>query len=191
MAKFQVLFPHLDDRQRRLVMGAEAGCWPSRSDDPPPAVARVGLGFEGDAILSPPGRRRIYSNRGIEIVAETAAARGRSFEMLLADETCLPLGLLQTRLDGSPSWGAPGPLNDLVALAIELLSPSLVDAGLLAEVTRTAFPRPGRRAAGLPPSAALRLGRARHHHEPDCGTHPRPSAISDAPALSTAATGPG
>ena len=170
MAKFQVLFPHLDDRQRRLVMGAEAGCWPSRSDDPPPAVARVGLGFEGDAILSPPGRRRIYSNRGIEIVAETAAARAASPSRccLPTRPACLPLGLLQARLDGSPSWGAPGPLNDLVALAIELLSPSLVDAGLLAEVTRTAFPRPGRRAAGLPPSAALRLGRARHHHEPDC-----------------------
>ena len=100
-----------------------------------------GLGLDGDAILSRPGRRRIYSNRGIEIVAETAAERGgKSFGLLLADEICLPLGLLHTRLDGSPSWGAAGPLADLVTLAVELLSPSLVDAELLAEATRTAFP---------------------------------------------------
>ncbi len=100
-----------------------------------------GLGLDGDAILSRPGRRRIYSNRGIEIVAETAAARaGTSFRQLLADEVCLPLGLLHTSLDGSPAAAAAGPLADLVTLAIELLSPSLIDAALLAEATRTAFP---------------------------------------------------
>ena len=100
-----------------------------------------GLGLDSDAVLSRPGRRRIYSNRGIEIVAETAAARaGKPFGLLLADEVCLPLGLLHTRLDGSPSAGAAGPLADLVTLAIELLSPSLIDEELLAEATRTAFP---------------------------------------------------
>jgi CubicO group peptidase (beta-lactamase class C family) len=100
-----------------------------------------GLGLNGDAIISRPGRRRIYSNRGIEIVAEAVAARGgKSFELLLADEICLPLGLLHTRLDGSPALGAAGPLSDLITLAIELLSPSLVDAELLAEATQTAFP---------------------------------------------------
>ena len=99
-----------------------------------------GLGLDGDTILSPPGRRRIYSNRGMEIVADTAAARaGKSFELLLADEICLPLGLLHTRLDGSPGWGAAGPLSDLVTLAVELLDPSLIDADLLAEATATAF----------------------------------------------------
>ncbi|MGO9141725.1 MAG: serine hydrolase domain-containing protein [Streptosporangiaceae bacterium] len=100
-----------------------------------------GLGLDGDAILSQPGRQRIYSNRGIEIAAETAAMRsGKSFELLLADEICLPLGLLHTRLNGSPASGAAGPLSDLIALAIELLSPSLIDPQLLADATRTAFP---------------------------------------------------
>ena len=59
---------------------------------------------------------------------------------MLTDEICLPLGLRNTRLEGSPALGATGPLSDLVTLAIELLSPSLVDAELLAEATRTAFP---------------------------------------------------
>ena len=100
-----------------------------------------GLAFDSDAILSPPGRRRIYSNRGIEIVADIIAARsGQPFERLLADEICLPLGMTGTRLEGSPAWGAVGPLSDLMNLAVELASPSLVDDDLMAEATRTAFP---------------------------------------------------
>jgi len=99
-----------------------------------------GLGLDG-RVLSRPGRRRIYSNTGLEIVAETVAARsGKPFEALLTDEVLLPLGLSRTRLDGSPAWGASGPLTDLVALATELLTPTLLDAGLLAEATTTAYP---------------------------------------------------
>jgi CubicO group peptidase (beta-lactamase class C family) len=114
-----------------------------------------GLGLDGDAILSPPGRRRIYSNRGIEIVAGTLAARaGQSFERLLADQICLPLGMTGTWLDGSPAWGASGPLRDLMNLAIELISPSLIGEQLLAEATRTAFP-------GLP-GVAPGFGRQPH-----------------------------
>jgi len=100
-----------------------------------------GLAFDGDAVLARPGTRRIYSNRGIEIVADLIAARsGQPFERLLADEICLPLGMAGTRLEGSPAWGAVGPLADLMNLAVELASPSLVDEDLLAEATRTAFP---------------------------------------------------
>ncbi|MGD0607756.1 MAG: serine hydrolase domain-containing protein [Streptosporangiaceae bacterium] len=100
-----------------------------------------GLGLNGDAILSRPGRQRIYSNRGIEIVADNLAARsGQPFERLLADEICLPLGMTGTRLEGSPAWGAVGPLRDLMTLAIELVSPELVREDLLAEATQTAFP---------------------------------------------------
>jgi CubicO group peptidase (beta-lactamase class C family) len=100
-----------------------------------------GLAFDSDAIQAKPGQRRIYSNRGIEIVAEVLAARsGQPFERLLADEVCLPLGLAATRLDGSPAWGAVGPLTDLMNLAVELASPSLVNEDLLAEATRVAFP---------------------------------------------------
>ena len=100
-----------------------------------------GLAFDSDAILTPPGRRRVYSNRGIEIVAEILAARaGRPFERLLADEICLPLGMAGTRLAGSPAWGAVGPLTDLMNLAVELASPSLIDEDLLAQATQTVFP---------------------------------------------------
>jgi CubicO group peptidase (beta-lactamase class C family) len=114
-----------------------------------------GIAFDSDAILSPPGRRRIYSNRGIEIAADVIAARsGQPFERLLADEVCLPLGMTATRLAGSPAWGAVGPLSDLMNLAVELASPSLVDEDLLALATSTAFP-------GLP-GVVPGFGRQRH-----------------------------
>ena len=100
-----------------------------------------GLAFDSDTVLARPGQRRIYSNRGIEIVADVVAARsGQPFERLLADEVCLPLGMASTRLEGSPAWGAVGPLTDLMNLAVELASPSLIDEDLLAEATSTAFP---------------------------------------------------
>jgi CubicO group peptidase (beta-lactamase class C family) len=100
-----------------------------------------GLAPDRDMVLSQPGRQRIYSNRGIEIVADILAARsGQSFERLLADETCLPLGMAGTWLEGSPARGGYGPLRDLMNLTIELINPSLIGAGLMAQATRTVFP---------------------------------------------------
>ncbi len=118
-----------------------------------------GLGLDDDTILSRPGRRRVYSNRGIEIVADILATRsGQRFERLLADEICLPLGMTGTRLEGSPAWGAVGPLRDLMTLAIELVSPDLVREDLLAEATQTAFPGLPGVLPGFGQAAALRLG---------------------------------
>ena len=118
-----------------------------------------GLGLDGDAILSRPGRLGIYSNRGIEIVADILAARsGQPFERLLAQQICLPLGMADTRLDGSPAWGAVGPLRDLLTLAIELLTPELLSENLLAEATRTAFGGLSGVLPGFGRAAALRLG---------------------------------
>ncbi len=138
VTKLLVALAALDATQRGLLdLDEPAG--------PPGSTIRhllahaSGLAFASDAVLSPPGRRRIYSNRGIEIVADIVAARsGQPFERLLAQEICLPLGMAATRLEGSPAWGAIGPLADLMNLAVELASPSLVDEDLLAQATRTA-----------------------------------------------------
>lgn len=100
-----------------------------------------GLSLDGDLVHSRPGKRRVYSNRGIELVADLVAARsGRPFEDVLRDEVLRPLGMHATALQGSPASGAVGPLSDLLALADELLRPSLVDEDLMAEATRTVFP---------------------------------------------------
>jgi CubicO group peptidase (beta-lactamase class C family) len=99
-----------------------------------------GLAFDSDDVLSPPGRRRIYSNRGFEqLAAFTGERAGAPFAGLLRDWVLEPLGMSATELRGSPASGASGPLRDLAALGRELLAPTLVPE-LMPEATRTAFP---------------------------------------------------
>jgi len=50
------------------------------------------------------------------------------------------VGLAATRLEGSPAWGAVGPLEDLLALGRELLAPRFVAEETIAEATAVAFP---------------------------------------------------
>ncbi len=99
-----------------------------------------GLAPEDDTVLNAPGRRRIYSNRGFEVLAETVSARtGTAFAELVDASVLGPLGMTGTRLEGSPAAGLRGPLSDLAALGRELLAPTLVP-DLMGEATSTAFP---------------------------------------------------
>jgi CubicO group peptidase (beta-lactamase class C family) len=114
---------------------------------PPGATVRhllahaSGLGFDGDAILAPPGRRRIYSNPGFDALGALVAERaGRPFGVVLHDWMFEPLGMTATRLVDRPSQGLEGPLDDLAALAGELLRPSLLAPPLLEMATSVAFP---------------------------------------------------
>jgi CubicO group peptidase (beta-lactamase class C family) len=99
-----------------------------------------GLAPDSDDVLSAPGRRRIYSNRGIEIAAELVATRtGGDFGAVLRERVLEPLCMSGTELTGSPAHGARGPVRDLAALGRELLAPTLAPS-LMAEATRPAFP---------------------------------------------------
>jgi CubicO group peptidase (beta-lactamase class C family) len=99
-----------------------------------------GLPPEEGPPLMPPGRRRIYSNYGIELAAALVAGRARiDFAEYLRAAVMAPLGLAG-ELRGSPAWGYRGPLDDLLALARELLEPRLVAAETLAEATSVQFP---------------------------------------------------
>ena len=99
-----------------------------------------GLPPEAGPPLAPPGRRRIYSNAGIETAAELVAARaGMPFADYFAAAVSRPLGLAG-ELVSSPAWGYRGPLADLLALGRELLSPTLVAGETLAEATTVQFP---------------------------------------------------
>ena len=87
-----------------------------------------------------PGRRRIYSNTGIELGAELVAERaGMPFGDYLRAAVVAPLGLAG-ELHGSPAWGYRGPLDDLLALGRELLQPTLVARETLLEATSVQFP---------------------------------------------------
>ena len=100
-----------------------------------------GLPPDGDNPTVAPATRRIYSNRGFEIIADLIAQRaGMPFADYLDAAVLAPLAMTATRLSGSPASGATGPLRDLLALAGELVTPTLIAPDTLAQATRVAFP---------------------------------------------------
>jgi CubicO group peptidase (beta-lactamase class C family) len=99
-----------------------------------------GLPPDGGEPITQPGRRRIYSNTGIEQAAALLADRAEMpFEDYFAHAVAAPLGL-RGALAGSPAHGYRGPLGDLLALVRELLEPTLVAPETLAEATTVQFP---------------------------------------------------
>jgi CubicO group peptidase (beta-lactamase class C family) len=100
-----------------------------------------GLPFEGEQPISRPGRRRIYSNTGFEVLAALVGERAEmAFDEYLRAAVLDPLDMSATRLEGSPAAGLRGPLDDLLAFARELLVPRLIAPETLAEATEVAFP---------------------------------------------------
>jgi CubicO group peptidase (beta-lactamase class C family) len=99
-----------------------------------------GLGPEAGPPLMPPEKRRIYSNYGIELAAALVEERaGMPFAEYLRAAVTGPLGLSGS-LAGSPAWGYLGPLDDLLALAREVLAPTILATETLAEATTVQFP---------------------------------------------------
>jgi len=99
-----------------------------------------GLATEVGPPLMAPEQRRIYSNYGIELAAGLVASRaGMPVAEYLRAAVMEPLGFAG-ELAGSPAWGYRGPLDDALALARELLTPTLVAPETLAEATSVQFP---------------------------------------------------
>lgn len=100
-----------------------------------------GLAFDQDRVIAPPGRRRIYSNPGIERFADHLADRsGMSFAEYLTSGVLEPLGMARTELRGSPAHAIWGTVSDLLRLSRELLRPTLVSGDTLDDATRPHFP---------------------------------------------------
>jgi CubicO group peptidase (beta-lactamase class C family) len=99
-----------------------------------------GLPIDGEQPITEPGRRRIYSNTGIELAARLLEKRAEMpFAEYFAHAVVRPLGL-SGHLAGSPAHGYRGPLDDLVSIGRELLRPTLVASETLAEATTVQFP---------------------------------------------------
>jgi CubicO group peptidase (beta-lactamase class C family) len=100
-----------------------------------------GLAFDGDRTIAPPGRRRIYSNSGIERFAAHLALRAdMPFEEYLRLGVLEPLGMVHTEVRGSPAHAVWSTVTDLLAFSRELLAPTLVSTATLSEATRPQFP---------------------------------------------------
>jgi CubicO group peptidase (beta-lactamase class C family) len=102
-----------------------------------------GLGPDAEEPLTSPGRRRIYSNAGFEVLAGYLSDRsGRRWQEVVTDSVIRPLGMESTWVlgDASPASGATGSVSDLLALGRELLCPTIISASALDAATRVAFP---------------------------------------------------
>jgi CubicO group peptidase (beta-lactamase class C family) len=101
----------------------------------------AGLPADPGGPIGQPGRKRIYSNWGYDLLGELVEERvGLPFAEHLRIEVLEPLGMDTTRLAGSPAYAGHGTVADLLALARELLDPQLLDHSLLEEATAVAFP---------------------------------------------------
>lgn len=113
---------------------------------PPGATVRhllahaSGLPFEGSDPIAAPGKRRIYSNPGFDLLGALVAERaGIAFEAAITAWVLEPLGMTRTSLLERPSQGLHGPPVDLAALAHELLRPTLIADMTYALATTVAF----------------------------------------------------
>lgn len=117
---------------------------------PPGATVRhllahaSGVALQSGKVLAKPGTRRIYSNYGFTVLAETVEREsGIEFGRYLAEAVCEPLSMRSTRLDGgaeAAGFGATSTATDLAAFAGDLLRPSTVSAQMHADATTVQFP---------------------------------------------------
>ena len=114
---------------------------------PPDATVRhllahaSGLGPETLTPISGPGRTRIYSNAGFDLLGQLLAERaGLPMATVVAQEVLEPLEMTHTRLAGRAAAGMHGSLADLARFGRELLRPALIGPATLAMATTVAFP---------------------------------------------------
>lgn len=99
-----------------------------------------GYPFEGDEPIAAPGRRRTYSNTGIELATTTIEEQaGIPFATYLAEAVLQPLAMASTELRGSPAHGLASTGRDVCSLLAELQRPRLLSVEGAAEATSVQY----------------------------------------------------
>ncbi|WP_068162692.1 serine hydrolase domain-containing protein [Rhodococcus phenolicus] len=100
-----------------------------------------GLAFGEQKVQTEPGRKRIYSSAGFEVLADLIAAEtGIAFPDYLSEAVFEPLGMRESTLPGPAGHGAHSSVTDLSRFAAELLAPTLISGEMLAAATSVQFP---------------------------------------------------
>ncbi|WP_179475610.1 serine hydrolase domain-containing protein [Mycolicibacterium vinylchloridicum] len=93
-----------------------------------------GLSMHSAQVMAEPGKRRVYSNYGFQVLAETIeTAAGIEFGRYLAEAMFEPLGMAASSLAGGAAaagYGGTSTVDDLVVFAGDLLAPRTVSAPL-------------------------------------------------------------
>jgi CubicO group peptidase (beta-lactamase class C family) len=125
-----------------VELDAEAG--------PPGSTVRhllahaTGYAMNSPELIAKPGQRRVYSNYGFRVLAETVEqASGIEFGQYLAEAVFEPLGMTDSTLKGGAEgagFGATSTVANLTAFAGDLLRPKLVSEQMHAEAIDVQFP---------------------------------------------------
>ena len=103
-----------------------------------------GYSMHTDQVMSEPGKRRIYSNYGFGVAAQTVAQEADiEFGHYLGEAVFEPLGMASSELEGGAAaagYGVTSTVADLAAFAVDLLKPTLVSAEMHAEAIAVQFP---------------------------------------------------
>lgn len=99
-----------------------------------------GLDFDGTEVAAP-GTRRIYSNAAFDRLGDHVAARsGLPFADYLAEGVLTPLGMGSSELRGSGGQDLWSNVDDLVRLAAELSTPTLVHSSTHEQMIHVQWP---------------------------------------------------
>jgi CubicO group peptidase (beta-lactamase class C family) len=103
-----------------------------------------GYSMRSAEVLNPPGKRRVYSNYGFQVLAQAVAQAAEiDFTRYLAEAVFEPLGMADTVLDGgaqAAGFGATSTVADLAVFAGDLLRPVTVSPEMHAEAIDVQFP---------------------------------------------------
>ena len=100
-----------------------------------------GLPFEGHRPVAAPGKRRIYSNEGFDVLGEVlAGATGMGVAQWVRRSVFEPLGMTTADIPGSPAHAGLASADDLSLFGAELARPTLVSAPLAALAGLSQFP---------------------------------------------------
>ncbi|MGE2833575.1 serine hydrolase domain-containing protein [Mycobacterium sp. SMC-4] len=116
---------------------------------PPGATVRhllahaAGYEMTSSKVIAEPGARRIYSNYGFTVLAETIERASEiPFSDYLREAVFAPLGMSGTSFEGgaeAAGYGGTSTVDDLAVFAGDLLAPALVSAPMHEEATGVVF----------------------------------------------------
>jgi CubicO group peptidase (beta-lactamase class C family) len=103
-----------------------------------------GLSMNSAEVMADPGTRRVYSNYGFQVLAETVEQHsGIDFGRYLAEAVFEPLGMAASRLPRGATeagHGAVSTVADLAVFAADLLAPRTVSVPMHEAATSVQFP---------------------------------------------------
>jgi CubicO group peptidase (beta-lactamase class C family) len=100
-----------------------------------------GYPFEGNEPVSPPERRRIYSNTGIEMVADAVAvAAAMPFADYVSEAVFVPLRMDTCELRGSAAHAASASVDDIIPFLAEMQAPVLLSSTTATDAVQQQYP---------------------------------------------------